>query len=535
MEKRVLSFCKLGLSMLFGFTILLFWWLAYPHALSYQEQYQLFLWSGDYFCKALSHPGGLADWSGEFVVQFYWVKGLGALLLSILFVMLQRLVSLSMDEGRQWFLLSFIPPVLMLWLMGDESVLLSYMMALVGVVSSELLLKNVPVWADVFLVPLLYWLFGPVAWLYVVLRVVRKGWKALWIVLWLIAFQLVAYHLILTEWPLYSVLTGKVYYRIPLMTPTLMWIIPLSVVVITLLAHLPHSPWMRFVEGFVVVALAFLAIGKGYDEDKYELIRQDYLVRTEQWDEIIHRAEKKQVRTAFSSVCVNLALSQKRQLADRMFDFYQSGRDALFMPMIRDLTSMLPTAEVFWRLGMVNSSQRYMSDTQESILNGKKSGRCTQRIIECLIVNGHYKAAKKQIALLKKSLFYRKWAEEAETYLGKESKINAHPVWGRKRQFRYKDNFLYNYGEMDKMLGQLFVNNPDNKMALDYMLGQMLLNGNVPGFVQYLQWAQRYGGYSSMPLGYQDVMQCVQSNGKMDNSPYLRYFNQQKQQGGVQP
>ena len=96
------------------------------------------------------------------------------------------------------------------------------------------------------------------------------------------------------------------------------------------------------------------------------------------------------------------ALAQQRLLADRMFDFYQTGEDALILPRTRDLTSMLPSAEVFWRLGMVNSAQRYMFDTQESILNARKSGRCTKRIAECMMVNGHYQTARKQTALLRR-------------------------------------------------------------------------------------------------------------------------------------
>ena len=236
---------------------------------------------------------------------------------------------------------------------------------------------------------------------------------------------------------------------------------------------------------------------------------------------------------------MNLALSQKRLLADRMFDFYQSGEDALVMPRTRDLTSMLPSAEAFWRLGMVNSAQRYMFDTQESILNGKKSGRCTKRIAECMIVNGHYQTAKKQLNILKKSLFYSDWAKEMEamieaeieadqttpspSYSGGERGVDAHPVYGKLRKMRYKNDFLYSYDEIDKMFGLLLMNNTDNKMALDYFLAQMLLNGNVQGFQQYLGAAQQYGGYRQMPLGYQDAMMCIQKQGNLPGSAYGNY------------
>ena len=104
-----------------------------------------------------------------------------------------------------------------------------------------------------------------------------------------------------------------------------------------------------------------------------------------------------------------------------------------------------------------------------------------------------------------------------------ETKINTHPVYGRLRQLRYQENFLYNYEEIDKMFGLLLMNNTENKMALDYFLGQMLLKGNIKGFQQYLGLAQQYGGYRQMPLGYQDVMRCIQMQGRVSDSPYAKY------------
>jgi hypothetical protein len=487
MTKTAMQYMNWGLSVLTGIGIFLFWFAAYPHALSYHEQYQLFLWTWDYFWQRLSLPGGLADWLGEFIVQFYYVEWLGALLLALLFVLLQRLacrILTSHLSPLTSHLLSLLPVALLWWMMGDVNLLLSLPVAVV--LALALCLIRMPKrlsLADVVIVPVAYWLIGPAVWIYVIVRSLQWGWRHLWTAGWLVAVQIAAYAWLLPQWQLERVMTGLTYYRIPL-----------------------HYPQL-----------------KGYDKDMYELIRLDYLVRHERWDNIVKRAREYQVRTPFWSNCVNLALAEKRLLADRMFDFYQSGEDALIMPRVRDLTSMLPTAEAFWRLGMVNSAQRYMFDTQESILTGRKSGRCTRRIAECMIVNGHYATAAKQIDLLKKTLFYRSWAKEAEAMLGDENKINAHPVYGRLRKLRYKENFLYSYEEIDKMLGLLFMNNPENKMALDYFMGQMLLKGNIQGFQQYMGWVQQYGGYRQMPLGYQDAMRCIQSRGNAPGSAYGAY------------
>ncbi len=333
---------QMGSSVLLGIGVFLFWAVGYPHALSYQEQYQLFLWTTDYFFERISVPGGLADWLGELIVQFYYVEWLGALLLALLFVALQRLTACLLPKGI-WRPFSIVPVIMLMWLMGDINVLLSLLVAVVlALVLACVRMSKRSSWIDIIILPITYWLIGPAVWLYAMVRLVQFGWLHLWSAGWLVAAQLGIYVWLMPQWPMQQVMVTSTYYRTPMQYPQ----------------------WT------------------GYDKDMYELIRLDYLIRNERWDEVISRAEKHEVRTAFWSNCVNLALSQKRMLAERQFDFYQSGEDALIMPRLRDQTSNQPSAEAFFRLGLVNSAQRYMFDIQESILNGKKSGRCTKRIVE---------------------------------------------------------------------------------------------------------------------------------------------------------
>ena len=224
--------------MLVGIGMFLFWYVVYPHALSYQEQYQLFLWTWDYLFERLSLPGGFADWIGEFIVQFFYVEWLGALLLTLLFVALQRLTARLLPKS--WLLLSLVPVALLWWLMGDINVLLSLPVAVVLALALACFrISKSCSWADVLILPLAYWLIGPAVWLYAVIRVLQLGWKHLWSAGWLFALQLMVYAWLLPQWPLQMAMTGLSYYRIPL--------------------HYPQ--W------------------NGYDKDMYELIRLDYLVR----------------------------------------------------------------------------------------------------------------------------------------------------------------------------------------------------------------------------------------------------------------
>lgn len=525
MKQMISRYGKLAFVLLWGIGIFLFWYVDYPQALCYQEQNQLFLCSMDYLCHDLSVAGGLADYISEFLVQFYYVSWIGASILACLFMAFLSLTykvigSMKNIPIKKWYCYvgALLPSLWLLAVMGDPEVLLSFPVALT-LALLEVWLMNVATkrWgvklsiADVLLIPISFWLIGGCAtWLYVILRVayflskVRKGEVPRIAIsyplmfLYLLAVQLICYSTILVQYPLTSVLVGINYYRVPMQYP-----------------------------------------GKnyGYDKDLYALLKMNEQLRNGKWNDIIRDAEQNQVQVPYTSNCVNLALAETRQLADRMFTFYQSGEDALLAPRSRDNMSMYPTMEAFWHLGLVNSSLRYATDLQASILNGRMSGRLMKRMTECQIVNGKYSVAQKNLDILKQSLFYRDWAEKAEAMLGDDVAISHDPDLGRARRMRFKKDMIYSYDEIDKMMGLLFVNNPDNKMALDYFMGQMLLKGNIQGFMQYGSWVQQYGGYQRMPVGYQDAVNCIQNHGNVPGSPYANYVKRmmaQQKEGGAE-
>ena len=118
-------------TILLGVAVWLFWGLGYPEALNYQEQNQLWLTTGDYFRERMAVPGGLADYVSEFLVQFYYVPWLGALLIGVVYAAMQWLMWMTV---RRWdktaFPITFLLPLLMLWHQGDIDTLLSLPVAI---------------------------------------------------------------------------------------------------------------------------------------------------------------------------------------------------------------------------------------------------------------------------------------------------------------------------------------------------------------------------------------------------------------------
>ena len=70
-------------TILFGVAVTLFFALAYPHHLHFQEQYLLFLFEKSYALDVLSNPGGLADLIGRFLTQFFLYAWAGATIIAL--------------------------------------------------------------------------------------------------------------------------------------------------------------------------------------------------------------------------------------------------------------------------------------------------------------------------------------------------------------------------------------------------------------------------------------------------------------------
>ena len=525
------------LSLLFGVAVVIFWAVPYVGGLCFQEQYQMFLFDTGYFLERIVLPGGLADYISEFLVQFYYMPVLGGAIIALLLMSIQAtswglMKQYGMKSDFPGYLLSFVPSIVLWCAMGDQNLLLSFVVALSGAllmgwIHNRFHNRLVKVVFELVSTALVYWFLGPVVFLYAVLMIgdtlmkgkqkghllSSLGYSACLLIL------TVAWILLTTQslqYPISRIFTGLNYYRYPGTVSPLPLGVMIWTVVVVFFGMVPDShAWIKKLQqSKVVMALSYVlvivaswfGIKASFDEMTYDLIDYDFLVRTEQWDKIIEKAEKKPATTPLSVSCVNLALSQKGQLADRLFEFYQNGGEGLFPTFTRDMISPVSTAEIFFRLGMVNDAERYMFEAQEAIPNYRKSARLTRRIIECEIINGNYKVAAKLLRRLQKTLFYSNWANQMMALLGNEKAINRHPVYGKLRKYREKkQDFLFSDREMDQMLGLLFLNDNHNKMAYEYLVCYELLQRDMEKFMQYYPLG-RFVDYDHIPRSFQEIL-----------------------------
>lgn len=493
----------------------------YPYHLHFQEQYQLFEATWAYFASVGCVPGGFADWLGRGLTQFFYYAPAGAAIMAVLLMGVQ-LLCWAVCKGRTLpvYALTFLPVILLLAFYCDENSLTGGAVALLlSLGAAALILRmgrdKVRFLTEMILVPLLYFLCGPLALTFAVVTAVREiasggkkgliplcGMLALLVLCPLAATRLVPY-------PLDRLCYGIHYFRYPHIIPGLLWIaaiLPLIPVLVSVARPLT-GPSRQLVPGLAVFAVlaaagAFFTL-RAASSSKEEWMRYDFMVRMQMWNRLMMAADVHNPDNPKTVSCLNLALSKTGRMADSQFEYFQNGPQGLIPDFHGDYTNPVSTSEIFWHLGMVNSAQRFAFEAQEAIPDFQKSARLYRRLAETNLVNGDWDVARKYLKALQNTAFYRRWADETLTLMDQGTIFDARPELARVRQFRLKEHdFLFSVTEMDSMLGLLKVENPENRMALDYLMGWCLLRKDLDRFVEVISLVDA----PVMPKSYQEAL-----------------------------
>ena len=282
-------------TLLFDVAVLLFFGLAYPHHLHYQEQYQLFLFDWDYVWDIVKLPGGVADLFGRFCTQFFLFAWVGALIIALLLSLVQ-LLTLRLANYGWLYGLSFVPSFLLWLFLLDEN-------ALFGAVWAVLLTQL----AFCGLLRL------PNGWVRRILSIVA------FLILYWVAFG------------------GNHYYRIPNTFPTLFYAAWFSAMIIPLVMWLvvrgkksenaqqqnnSLTPHLLVIASFALVAVVFGTIIWEKANFKAERVMQyDFMACHQQWNRILATANAEKPNNQIGVTVQNLALAMHGQLADHLFDY----------------------------------------------------------------------------------------------------------------------------------------------------------------------------------------------------------------------
>lgn len=511
---------KALMTIIFGLAVTLFFALAYPHHLHFQEQYQLFLFEAGYVREVLSVPGGLADLLGRFCTQFFLYARVGAIIIGVLLVVVQ-LMSARLVGWNQYYGLSFLPAALLWVFLLDENALLGGVWALILVMLAAWDIGRIanPMGRSLVALvcaPLLYWMAGPAAFLFVLLVFLDEARRGTFVSRCISVVTVGVLCVLPAVLPHFVSVSaarlwqGVHYTRYPDAFPMWLWLATGSVAVLSMLHlfvkrwHESEQRWVRpVVSALIALVVVALGVRVKMNPRTEQVMAYDYMARNQQWNRILQTADHQMPDNPLMVTALNLALGMKGLMADNMFRYVQNGVEGLLPEFVSDPVSPLTTSEAYYQLGMINTAQRFVFEAQEAIPDYQKSGRCYKRLAETNLIVGNYPVARKYLSALSHTLFYRTWANETMKLLSDDEQVRSHPEYGRLRSCIVEEDYFYSDRDLSAMLGRLFLANRRNRLAFEYLEASYLLSKDIDSFVARFPLSESIG-YPRFPLAFQE-------------------------------
>ena len=301
----ILKLSYIGTTLLMALTVFVILRFLCPCLLSNHEQYQLFLWSSDYALSRFVQPGGIARYVAEFVVQYYNNFLVGSILITILFAIMQWLslknVLRFIGNGWQSLTLSLLVPMIMMLITSDADVMttlvISYVVCLIAMAFVPLL-GVVSIILCFALVPILYWIAGPVVIffsLYMALSwtmLCDSRLLALLRGILLLLFTLICIFLsqYVSEYSVFVLFRGVDYFRYPVKPVPLYWLLALPALfpLLSLVCSYKHILKIEI----ACLLSVIVAIPLSIDRVKYEQMEYALFVRMQRWNLILEKSSK---------------------------------------------------------------------------------------------------------------------------------------------------------------------------------------------------------------------------------------------------
>ena len=515
MKYKLVAFWLIVFGALFAFLQMCFEYHFY-----YIEQSQLFLFSEAYIRNKLLLPGGFSMLVAEFLVQFFIRPYVGALVTAVLLTrvgvstdgIVKRIAPVS-----GLFILYVLPMLALLFMHFDFNYRVQgtvcYLM-MMALFCGYMRIRNdlFRLVAGCVLVTVLFWLAGSIAVLFAGMVCLFEGLRKT--PKWYISLIGVAEVLLLGVGTVYFSLMGEyrwvfgpdLYYHYTLHPKEIIyysWIcLPLVFLVAFFIRNKNSLSGKKWRAGISCIAqLAMIAAVLWWGMPKYsdaktlKLKKLDYFARTEQWDKTIEECKGK--LTNFLYMChLNMALANKGELSDKMFNFDQRGPQGLLVQWNKSENISCMLSDIYFTMGATASSQEMAFEGYVSAMEDGNP-RMLKRLVQTNLIYGTYPVAEKYISILEKTYAYRDWAQSQRKYLYNDEVVESDPILGTRRRMLPDRNSLAMIKGLAGDLALFLEKGPANSAALQYLGAMYLLAKDLEGFKALVE---KYYGTEFLPV-----------------------------------
>lgn len=424
--------------LLWGIGCFVFFQVYYHYHFFYQEQNQLFLIDKEYILSYLGKPAWCACLIGDGLTQLYYYLYAGPAILTVSLLLVGDLTRRSIERcfGKAYY----IPYVVAIAVMTAEAVMsfsesyrLSSIMALAGGLAIFLLFELISRYTRQWTVILLlifavfsYWAFGYGAWAMLLLALISEGKQ----------------------------LGGR--------------LIGACTVTLIMVLLTPLNADKMYLKKDA--AMTYPGIGKldapNFDLEHIFAFENEYYFGN--YSKIVTMAEEhKDDMLPEMNFYYCLVLAQQGKLPSEIVKMKQPNLGTFYK--IGPETSLIVIKmidELYYALGDMTYTERAALLANTFSPHGRNV-RKIKRLAEANLINGDYVAAAKYLRLLSKTMVHRQWAIDHTPGM-QSDKVKAEIE--QKRMFINTNDDIRLGDDCYVILTQLLDSNPNNKVALQYLL-----------------------------------------------------------------
>lgn len=502
-----------------------YFYLAGNYILVFQETRSLFLFSGEYLHKFLLKPGGLLEYAAKFLTQFYADRFSGPLILSMILTVpavIIYFINKRLIPGITYSLVFLlIPSFLMLLMQANYYHMMEYNLGFLMVlvfylfmISSDRIFHRILI---LILFPLFYYLAGAYAMIFIALYIIhniihQEGkhkfiYSAIllvtgfisFIIGWKILFLQTVEQLTLYPFPAFANPSYKIFFFI--LAGYIIFYPLIPRVTNKLKQSRLNKKLYSYITIGVVYALTTLFLFNIYNPQTARVIELERLVFAEKWNEAIDLHEKKPSRNLIGQYFYNIALSETDQLCERLFFGSQDfAAGSLVLPWGDDHLDR--GAYFYYSIGLINEAHRWAYE--EMVVYGNRPQNI-RLLAKTSLINGDYEMARRYLSILKKTIYYRRWAKKYEAMADNPELIKSDQDLGSRLSLLPKTSFFIQFNEPQNNIPLLLEGQPDNRRAIEYYMAGLLLTKQVEVIVNNVK-SLKSSGFDHIPRHIEEAV-----------------------------
>ena len=474
--------------------IISFLWFFFPgeYVLIANRDLSLFLTTPGYLGSFLDRPGGLLEYAGSFLNQFYRFRVAGALVLSgvitsAYFVTGSMVVRIS--GKNELFVIGILAAVLLLGMHNYYPHQLSHTLGFILAMRLVVASPTKKIRRRKFLaisVPLIYLAIGGYVWFFGLLmmaeEIVRNRkidfasglLSAVYPAIIIFSGARLLFLDPLAELAVKPLPFGEEYGKSPWPYLFIGWMILGVVLARKPIRFLKMSPVLKIIAHTMVCVLALLLVLHfSYKRKNGELFQIEKMALSQDWDELLAYTAKHPSTNLFGAYYTNLALANSGKLCSGLFQYPQTfGRRGLCFNWEAKAEILRRGSDFFWTIHFVNEAHHW---AYESMIIDGFTRRNLIRLIQTELVRGNLRVAEKYVNLLGEAMFHKKIAMHYARFLDDREALHNDPELGPRLQLRMKQDFFSDGMDLERNLVSLLANNPSNIQAYDYLMALFLL------------------------------------------------------------